>query len=62
VIPTNRLGDVQSDACAQWLVENVRSSAIGHVGGGQFLIRFDGAADAQAFSARWIGAGSRCEE
>jgi hypothetical protein len=49
VIPTNRLGDVQSDACAQWLVENVRSSAIGHVGGGQFLIRFDGAADAQAF-------------
>jgi hypothetical protein len=54
VIPPGRLSEVQSEACAQWLVEHVRGSAIGHVDAGQYLIRFDDVADAEAFSARWI--------
>jgi hypothetical protein len=56
VIPPDRLSDVQSEACGQWLVEHARGSAIGHRDRSQFLIRFDDAADAQVFSARWIDA------
>jgi hypothetical protein len=56
VIPPDRLSEVQSEACAQWLVEHASGSAIGHREGGQFLIRFDDAADAKAFSTRWINA------
>jgi hypothetical protein len=56
VIPPDRLSEVQSEACAQWLVEHIKGSAIGHREGGQFLIRFDDAADAEAFSAQWIDA------
>ena len=54
VIPPARLEVVRSEACAQWLVDHAHGSAIGHVKGGQFLIRFDDAADAEAFTAVWI--------
>lgn len=54
VIPPDRLSDVQSEACAQWLVDYVRGSAIGRLDGGTFLIRFENAADAEAFSRVWI--------
>jgi hypothetical protein len=59
VIPPDRLSDVQSEACGQWLVEHARGSAIGHREGGQFLIRFNDAADAEAFSDRWISGRSK---
>lgn len=36
------------------LVGHAKGSAVGHVEGGQFLIRFDDAADAEAFRAAWI--------
>jgi hypothetical protein len=61
VIPSDRLADVQSEACAQWLVERARGSGIGHREGGHFLIRFDDATDAEAFSAKWISGGSSSE-
>ena len=54
VIPPDRLEVARSEACAQWLVGHARGSAIGHVEGGQILIRFDDAADAEAFTAVWI--------
>jgi hypothetical protein len=41
VIPPDRLSDVQSEACGQWLVEHARGSAIGHRDRSPFLIRFD---------------------
>jgi hypothetical protein len=50
VIPPDRLDAVQSETCAQWLVDHTRGSAIGHVSEGQFLVRFSHAEEAEAFS------------
>lgn len=54
VIPPDRLSEVQSEACVQWLVEYCAGSAIGHMGGSHFVIRFTRSSDAEAFSTRWI--------
>jgi hypothetical protein len=59
VIPPDRLSDVQSEACARWLVEHTKGSAIGHGDGSHFLIRFDEQADAEAFSQVWIDLSNR---
>jgi hypothetical protein len=54
VIPPDRLDAVQSEACAQWLVNHTQGSAIGHVAEGHFLVRFSRAEEAEAFSKVWI--------
>jgi hypothetical protein len=59
VIPPDRLDSVQSEACAQWLVDHCSGSAIGRVDSGTFLIRFERLDDAEAFSAQWLGAMNR---
>jgi hypothetical protein len=55
-ISPERLSDVQSEACAQWLVEHAKGSAIGHQHGSHFLIRFDEINDNEAFITRWLDA------
>lgn len=53
IIPPDKVETVQSEACAQWLLQHTTGSVIGHVEGGQFLLRFSDRAEAEAFSAEW---------
>lgn len=54
VIPPDKAEGVQSEACADWLLANTTGSVIGHVEGGQFLLRFSDPAEAEAFSRQWL--------
>lgn len=53
-IPLDRLSAVQSDGCAQWLVNHAKGSAIGHMHGAEFFIRFELEEDAEAFRDAWL--------
>jgi len=54
VVPPDRFTTMRSEGCNRWLVKHSWGAAIGRMEGGQFLISFDEASDAEAFSAVWI--------
>jgi hypothetical protein len=56
VIPPDKVTVVRSEACADWLLAHTTGSVIGHIEGGQFLLRFSDPTEAERFSLEWLQA------
>jgi hypothetical protein len=55
IIPADRIGTVQSEECAAWVVDHCPHGVAGRVDdAGRFVLTFDVPAEAEAFRARWL--------